>query len=291
MFSIIVCSIRPDEVGKLRQNIEATIGIPFELIAYDNRNTGKGICQVYNECAESARFEYLCFVHEDVEFLSDNWGKSIIEKLKEKDCGVIGFAGSAMKSKNLSAWCSTDKYGVRMNLIQIDGDKEFKCYENPYNQDFSQSVSIDGLCLMCRKEVWQKVKFDEKTFRHFHCYDIDFSLASHIAGYKNYVCNTIQIKHFSPGNYDYKWCSENKKLHEKYKKVLPLYVKDKPTSFKTYLEKRARKEYKKLMIYSGIYDEITSKDVLGYLCKHPINKKSYKLIYKFIKHRSSKRKK
>ena len=47
--SIIVCSIRPDEAERLRRNIEATIGVPFEFIAYDNRGTGKGICQVYNQ--------------------------------------------------------------------------------------------------------------------------------------------------------------------------------------------------------------------------------------------------
>ena len=57
MFTIIVCSIRPEEAEKLRKNIEATIGMPFEFLAYDNRGTGKGICQVYNELAEKAQFD------------------------------------------------------------------------------------------------------------------------------------------------------------------------------------------------------------------------------------------
>ena len=62
MISIITCSIKPHEAESLRKNIENTIGVPFEFIAYDNRGTGKGICQVYNECAENARYENLCFI-------------------------------------------------------------------------------------------------------------------------------------------------------------------------------------------------------------------------------------
>ena len=115
MFSIIVCSIRPDEAERLRKNIEATIGVPFEFIAYDNRGTGKGICQVYNECAENARYDNLCFVHEDVEFATENWGKLIAEKLSEKDCGVIGFAGSTIKSKAYSGWSSSSRSTMRTN--------------------------------------------------------------------------------------------------------------------------------------------------------------------------------
>ena len=81
MFSIIVCSIRPNEAERLRKNIEETIGVPFEFLAYDNRGTGKGICQVYNECAEKAQYPYLCFVHEDIEFTTNKWGEKIAEKL------------------------------------------------------------------------------------------------------------------------------------------------------------------------------------------------------------------
>ena len=43
MISIITCSIKPHEAESLRKNIENTIGVPFEFIAYDNRGTGKGL--------------------------------------------------------------------------------------------------------------------------------------------------------------------------------------------------------------------------------------------------------
>ena len=44
MFTIIVCSIHPADAERLRANIEKTIGVPFEFLVYDNRETGKGIC-------------------------------------------------------------------------------------------------------------------------------------------------------------------------------------------------------------------------------------------------------
>ena len=53
MISIIVCSINPDAAEKLKQNIAATIGrVEYEVIVFDNRTSGYGICKVYNSCAE-----------------------------------------------------------------------------------------------------------------------------------------------------------------------------------------------------------------------------------------------
>ncbi len=41
----------------------------------------------------AAKYPYLFFVHEDVKFHLQNWGGVIENKLREPDCGVIGFAG------------------------------------------------------------------------------------------------------------------------------------------------------------------------------------------------------
>ena len=217
MFTIIVCSIHPADAERLRANIEKTIGVPFEFLVYDNRETGKGICQVYNECAEKAQYDYLCFAHEDIEFMTEGWGRKLAVKLQEEDCGVIGFAGNAMKSKFPAGWCSTPHYGTRMNMVQ--GGKTDRSYKvNPYKEDFSTVVTSDGLCLFTPKCTWNKIRFDEHTLTGFHCYDIDFAIAAHVAGFKNYVCHTVLVKHFSHGNYDIRWWNENIKLHKKWSK-------------------------------------------------------------------------
>ena len=82
-FSIIVCSVKPEMAKALSDNIRSTIGVEYEMIIFDNRQAGKGICAVYNECAERAAGEYLLFVHEDVAFHTEGWGRVIGEKLSE----------------------------------------------------------------------------------------------------------------------------------------------------------------------------------------------------------------
>lgn len=285
MISIITCSIKPHEAESLRKNIENTIGVPFEFIAYDNRGTGKGICQVYNECAENARYENLCFIHEDVEFHTKDWGAHIIDKLKDKDCGIIGFAGSTMKSKYPSGWGSSGKYGVRMHMIQVDNGKEFKISLNPDNNDFSQVITTDGLCMFIRKDVWRTVRFDETVLKGFHCYDVDISIAAHIAGYKNYICHTVLVKHFSAGNYDTEWWTENKKMHRKWDGHLPLYLKRHHPVYKRYLEYRTSNEWTYRLGSKGVFNGIKTKHILGYLFTHLVNGRSYKLINKYLKYR------
>ena len=78
MISIIICSVNNDYLQNIKNNIAETIGTEYEIIAYDNRHTNHVICHVYNLCAAKAKFPYLCFVHEDVELLSKDWGKELI---------------------------------------------------------------------------------------------------------------------------------------------------------------------------------------------------------------------
>ena len=61
---MIICSARPERLQAVTRNIEATIGVEYELIAVDNSVEGRGICAVYNEGASRARYPFLCFVHE-----------------------------------------------------------------------------------------------------------------------------------------------------------------------------------------------------------------------------------
>lgn len=287
MYSIIVCSVRSDDAEKLRINIENTIGegIPVEYIAYDNRGTGKGICQVYNECAAKARYDYLCFIHEDVEFMTNGWGRIIGDKLAEDSCGVVGFVGSAMKARSLTGWNSTKKYGVRANFIQ-GGKRELVNVRNPGGQCFSRVVTLDGMCLFTRRDVWRRLKFDEHMLRGFHCYDLDYTIASAVDGLQNWVCNHVMIKHRSGGNIDRKWFVDTKKLHEKWHKNLPVYIEPVGLVKKKYHEFRSRIEWMCVLEQRGIYDLVNFKTVPGYVLSYPFNKKTYKFLGRWMKRRN-----
>ena len=231
MVSIIICSVSPHLLKELQQNIAQTIGIEYEIIAIDNREQHWPIAKVYNYAAQQAKYPYLFFVHEDIRLLSDKWGKLMISKLAEPDCGVVGFVGDKARFSCCSGWyqyCDMSK--ISYFYQRIKGGKTLFLVENAdLNQPFQEVITLDGLGFFVRKEIWKKYPFDENLLTGFHCYDIDFSLQIASANYKNYVCcsNQMLIEHFSQGNFsDASWFSSTLRLHEKGKSLLPMKTSD-----------------------------------------------------------------
>lgn len=255
MISFIICSISPERVNCLSNNIKQTIGnTPFEIIAFDNRNTKYGITKVYNLCAEKAKFPNLCFLHEDITFHSRNWGETIIEQLKQPQCGCIGFAGCIVKSKSLSSVHSLKDFGI-YNYIQSgykNGDRLF-LNNLTTNIDYEPCITLDGMCMFVRNDVWKQHRFDEKTLTGFHGYDLDFSLqiAEHL---QNYICNTVILEHSSHGSYSAEWVKATIALHthKAWNDKLPLYTakfdlnemsRNEDESFYLFLKKVLRSNY------------------------------------------------
>lgn len=110
MLSIIICSISPERLQLVKQNIAETIGIEHEFITIDNRDKKWPIAKAYNSAAAEAKYPYLFFVHEDVRFHSQDWGNFVVAKLKEQDCGVIGFTGTKVMFRCYSGWGQSYKW-------------------------------------------------------------------------------------------------------------------------------------------------------------------------------------
>ncbi len=220
MISIIVCSTNEKWRENLRINIEKTINSDFEFLYIDNSQSKKGICEIYNQLAQQAKGDFLCFCHEDVEFETYDWGNIIVDFCKNPTVGVIGFAGT----KNMTRfpyWAN--KYAYESYLIQ--GDKNMNIIydhtlNNENNKSFSKVITLDGLCLFCRKDVWDKTKFDEKNFSEFHYYDIDFSFSASLY-FNNFVCRTIKVTHFSMGNFNKNYFDSMIIFYYKWKNYLP----------------------------------------------------------------------
>lgn len=227
MISIITCSIIPEFADNLSNNISNTIGdSKFEFILTDNRKTGKGICQVYNEAAEKAQGEILCFVHEDVEFKTKNWGVIIQKIVKEaENPGVIGVAGSTLISKTPAGWYNFHlKDENRFYLYQrgVDNNPEAIFLNiNPRNEKISKVLAVDGVLMFVKKEVWKEYRFDQINFREFHYYDIDFS-ARIAEKYNNYISYNILIEHFSTGNINKSWIKNTLIFENKWRNHLPI---------------------------------------------------------------------
>lgn len=250
MISIIVSSINEEQNVAFRRNIEETIGVEYELLIHDNCQTGWGLCQLYNEYAARSRYDILCFFHEDIIFHTQDWGKILVSFFcGHPEAGVVGFAGSTIKTQHITGWGSYRR-AKRMHMIQHFPDGRVReLFANPDSEEFSPVVLIDGLALITTKKVWSEHPFDEQLFQGFHLYDLDFTMqvAQH---YTNYICHTICVEHFSNGSYTKEWFDESEKFHGKWKDRLPFSVRPyskqfvrKCQSFDSYQAVRLRLTY------------------------------------------------
>lgn len=229
MLSVIICSISPERLAVLESNLQETIGVDFEIIAIDNREKCWPIAKVYNYGARKAKYPYLFFVHEDVKLHSNDWGKVIVQKLSEPDCGVIGFAGSKVRLRCYAGWCQSNEHIVSYLYQGLDNGLTGFYIANAFlERPFEEVITLDGLGMFVRKDVWGRYPFDEDLLTGFHCYDIDFTLQIASARYKNYVCcsNKLLIEHFSLGNFNGEWYSTTIRMHDKWNHLLPIKTND-----------------------------------------------------------------
>lgn len=281
MISVIICSINPEFRAQLKENIEQTIGVPFEYIAFDNRELKYGITRVYNDCAARARFPYLCFIHEDVKINTPDWGKIIVEKLKEATTGVIGFAGGTAKLKPCSGWISLPEF-IRQHMVQHDASGEKMMMDkNPEKENYSQVICVDGFCLFTSKEIWEKNKFDEENIKGFHAYDLDFSLRISLDKC-NYVCNVIDIEHYSPGNFSREWLNEIIEFHNRWADILPVYINEPSLKKQKSQERIAERFFIATLMVNNIGDpDYIRQCLISYFIKHPVSKKTFSLIKQY----------
>jgi glycosyltransferase involved in cell wall biosynthesis len=253
MISVIIASVNKELLQAIQKNIHDTIGVPFELLAFDNSIDQRGICAVYNEGMAKARFDLLCFTHEDVAFHTKDWGKTVVDIFnREKNLGVLGIAGSSYKPLTPTGWHGDTAIDTEYsNLIQSFKQGSSDTYHHlkrKKDQNLVKVASVDGVWMCVPKAVAAAVRFDEKVFRGFHCYDLDFCLS---VGKTHDVAVTYEVllQHFSEGNYTREWMAETIKLHKKWCEHLPLYTEPftarqiyqiERQSFKTFIKKLIR---------------------------------------------------
>lgn len=218
MISIIICSRNSDIPAELKQNIADTIGCDYELVVIDNSRNQYSIFQAYNEGVERAKGEILCFIHDDVVFHTNGWGK-VIEALflAHEDFGGIGVLGGHLLPFQESYYLLSS--GNIMQL-QNDGKVEMELRNDHFDKDgLDEVAALDGLLMAVPKELFlvKGVRFDE-TYGGFHMYDLDFSMQLREIGYKCVVTNNILVEHRTRITGVLESDSFKRELHKFYKK-------------------------------------------------------------------------
>lgn len=229
MLSIIICSVSEERLRLVEANIDRTVGCDHEFIAIDNAVKKWPIAKAYNQAARKARYPYLLFAHEDIEFLIEGWGPFIENKLREDSCGVIGFAGNKAKLRCYSGWGQYYKWDCSYMYQGFGpGDTRFLVSNATLENPFTPVVILDGMALFVRRDLWEAHPFDESLLKGFHCYDLDFTMQIATAGYRNYLCSTnrVLVKHASLGSYTPEWYRDTVRLYDKWKSKLPIRTDD-----------------------------------------------------------------
>ncbi|MDB5287601.1 MAG: hypothetical protein JWR05_2550 [Mucilaginibacter sp.] len=224
MISVVLASRNDNLLNNVTTSIKDTIGVNHEIIVVQDILGNKGICKVYNEGACKAIYGYLCFVHEDVIFHTNNWGEHLVNHLNNKAVSLVGVLGSIIKTKTPSGvYIPINKFN-RINQLQSRKDLAIdKYYENPLNELYSEVKLLDGMFLATTKSNHIKYQFDEKLLTGFHAYDVDYSLGQSKNG-KIIVVYDILIEHLSYGGNTTHWINEQLKITYKWGSQLPTHI-------------------------------------------------------------------
>jgi GT2 family glycosyltransferase len=224
VISIIVCSINNSFFIQLEENIASTIGCnEYELIKIDNNIENLSIARAYNKGIKQAQFNLLCFVHEDIFFLTENWGNKLIEIFNENlNIGILGVAGSKAHFNAPSSWFNTPlKFHVKHIYQQNNNVTEKESIGFSNGSFLEKVVSVDGVFLAMESKI---NKFFDETNEGFHGYDLELSLDLFLEGKSNYVTKDIELNHFSNGSINYSWLNTMYNIYTRKKEFLPVSI-------------------------------------------------------------------
>lgn len=252
MLSIIVCSRTSTLSESFSSNIDKTVGVQYELICIDNSLNTHSIAQAYNKGISLSNYQYLCFVHEDVYFNSQNWGQNLIVHLNLPKAGIVGLAGGDAALRVLYDYAALHPSA---NITQVDKkgivEDDYILAPDNYSKPIRSVLLLDGVFLCAKRDVFEKIKFDE-TLSDFHGYDYDISLQSIVAGYYNYVMYDISVDHYSRGNFNAVFYKSLIEVFHKWDKHLPIFEhsiseKEQKRLVPIYEKKAIRKLLKRLV--------------------------------------------
>jgi len=144
----------------------------------------------------------------------------------DPDIGIVGLAGR----KEIYATGCVNENSLKHNLQNED-------LNPPMIEDAADVAVVDGLCFVMQRKLIDKTGGLDENYGYMHCYDLDISLASINAGFRNVVVKTAAM-HIGNGGMtrklreykelvkdDYGLLKKNcKLLANKWRRLLPIKI-------------------------------------------------------------------
>ena len=199
MISVVVCSVDDAKFAAVSASYASGMGAePYEVIRIsDARSLSEG----YNRGLRAARGDIVVFSHDDIEILSADLGATLRRHAARWD--VVGVAGTTRLSAMF--WAASGIRHARGIVSHRDPDGYTVEFFGAPEEVNGGIQGMDGVFIAARREVAERIGFDEVTFDGWHGYDADFTFRCHRAGFRLAVCLDIRIVHFSRGKADESW--------------------------------------------------------------------------------------
>lgn len=176
-FVIIDNASRPDVkeyFDSLRENIN---------IRYIRNDVNLGPIRAINQGLREASRNYVAAIHNDVIILENGWLEKITSVMARDP--KIGIAGLAGRKEIYKTGCVNEET-LKHNLKNED-------LNAPMQEDVAEVAVVDGLCFVMSRPLIEKIGGLDEGYGYMHCYDLDLSMQSTEAGFKNVVVNVAAM--------------------------------------------------------------------------------------------------
>lgn len=215
----IICSSQND-FESFRKHVLYTCGLPkdnVEFLGYSNQGEFS-LSEIYNKGLNDTKFDLVVFIHHDIKFITDNWGRKLCKHFnRNPEYGIIGVAGTNNLVSGMWWQDRSSMHGV------VNHSNGVKTWTSRFSADqgnkLKQMVVLDGVFIAADKTKIVH-KFDE-DFKGFHFYDLAFCFPNYLAGAMLGVCTDIRITHMSVGETNKEWEINKQQFEDKYKDYLP----------------------------------------------------------------------
>jgi len=197
-------------------------------LQYIRNEENLGPIRAINQGIKAAKYYYVVVIHNDVLIFEKGWDAKIRSFMDaDPKIGRVGLAG---RQEIYKTGCVNEE-SLKHNLQNED-------LNAPMAEDIADFAVVDGLCFVMRQELLDKIGGLDETYGYMHCYDLDVSLASIHAGFKNAVVK-VEAMHIGNGGMtrktrdykelvkdDYGLLKRNcKVLSSKWQGLLPLKIR------------------------------------------------------------------
>ncbi len=208
--SLISVYNKPNLVEEMKNSALTQKNVEIDFVLIDNSNKQfSSASKALNYGADKAEGNVLVFLHQDIEFLSDEALEYVYDFAVQNPDAVFGVAGVPMRQ-------SSEKM-MFANFYAGPDKSKYETITTP-----EKAFTLDECLIACHKNCFKKLRFDEKNCDGWHLYGADLCLQAQ--AFKNLPVYAIPLNvwHKSNGNADKSYYDCQNRLGKKYRKHFKL---------------------------------------------------------------------